>query len=209
MREGEVADVRGLVDGRVSRRLGRSGRRRRAAATNERRAAQPPAEEPTVVAAQNAGESGRCGATTVHGELVAAARGRARLGPLADPDTTALPVRVTCPSAIRASARGRQANNRRQRRLVRCILDSLACALPPGARQIEAVTDRKIESSIRRGGAHNRLLCHDRDALDGRFWPAGGGHLVAKRHVQAFGSHGLGELRELVRRSSVPTLCAT
>ena len=92
--------------------------------------------------------------------------------------------------------------------VVRCILESLACASRLVLDQIEAVTDRKIEVvHVVGGGARNQLLCQltadaaGRPVLAGPVEATSFGNVL----VQAFGSHAsLVELRELVRRSIGP-----
>ena len=144
-----------------------------------------------------------------YGELVAAADAAPAFGPLVDPDDVAFLGPGDMPSAIRTFCAGTgQRPPDDPGALVRCILESLACACRRVLDQIETVTDRKIEVvHVVGGGARNRLLCQltadaaGRPVLAGPVEATSFGNIL----VQAFGSHAsLVELRELVRRSIVP-----
>ena len=144
-----------------------------------------------------------------YGELVAAAATAPAFGPLVDPDDDSFVCPSDMPSSIRSfCARTGQQPPGDHDAVVRCILESLACASRLVLDQIEAVTDRKIEVvHVVGGGARNRLLCQltadaaGRPVLAGPVEATSFGNVL----VQAFGSHAsLVELRELVRRSIVP-----
>ena len=144
-----------------------------------------------------------------YGELVAAAAAAPAFGPLVDPDDDSFAGPGDIPSSIRDfCARTGQRPPGDPGAVVRCILESLACACRLVLDQIEAVTDRKIEVvHVVGGGARNRLLCQltadaaGRPVLAGPVEATSFGNVL----VQAFGSHAsLVELRELVRRSIGP-----
>jgi rhamnulokinase len=144
-----------------------------------------------------------------YGELVAAAAATPAFGPLVDPDDDSFAGPGDIPSSIRGfCARTGQRPPGGPGAVVRCILESLACACRLVLDQIEAVTDRKIEVvHVVGGGARNRLLCQltadaaGRPVLAGPVEATSFGNVL----VQAFGSHAsLIELRELVRRSIGP-----
>jgi rhamnulokinase len=144
-----------------------------------------------------------------YSELVAAAAAAPAFGPLVDPDDDSFAGPGDMPSSIRGfCARTGQRPPGDNGAVVRCILESLACACRLVLDQIEAVTDRKIEVvHVVGGGARNRLLCQltadaaGRPVLAGPVEATSFGNVL----VQAFGSHAsLVELRELVRRSIGP-----
>jgi rhamnulokinase len=144
-----------------------------------------------------------------YGELVAAADAAPAFGPLVDPDDVAFLGPGDMPFAIRAFCAGtgqRPPND--PGAVVRCILESLACACRRVLDQIETVTDRKVEVvHVVGGGARNRLLCQltanaaGRPVLAGPVEATSFGNIL----VQAFGAQAsLAELRALVRRSTSP-----
>jgi rhamnulokinase len=144
-----------------------------------------------------------------HGELVAAAAAAPAFGPLIDPDDEAFLGPRDMPASIRGFCeRTGQRPPGDPGALVRCILESLACACRLVLDQLEAVTDRKIEVvHVVGGGARNRLLCQltadaaGRPVLAGPVEATSFGNIL----VQAFGGDAsLVELRELVRRSIGP-----
>ncbi|HJU00789.1 MAG TPA: rhamnulokinase family protein [Actinomycetes bacterium] len=144
-----------------------------------------------------------------YGELAAAAAAAPAFGPLVDPDDESFAGAADMPSSIRSfCARTGQRPPSDHGAMVRCILESLACACRLVLDQIEAVADRKIEVvHVVGGGARNRLLCQltadaaGRPVLAGPVEATSLGNIL----VQAFGSDmSLTELRELVRRSIGP-----
>jgi rhamnulokinase len=144
-----------------------------------------------------------------YGELAAAAAAAPAFGALVDPDDESFVGPADMPSSIRGfCARTGQRPPGDHGAMVRCILESLACACRLVLDQIEAVTDRKIEVvHVVGGGAHNRLLCQLTADAAGRPVLAGPVEATAFGNIlmQAFGSHAsLTELRELVRRSISP-----
>jgi rhamnulokinase len=111
------------------------------------------------------------------------------------------------PSLIRAfCARTGQQPPGEPGTVIRCILESLACACRRVLDQIETVTDRKIEVvHIVGGGARNRLLCQLTASAAAR--PVLAGPVEATSlgniQVQALGAQASPtELRDLVRRST-------
>lgn len=141
------------------------------------------------------------------GQLVAAAEAAPAFGPLIDPDDAAFLGPGDMPSLIRAfCARTGQHPPAEPGTVIRCILESLACACRRVLDQIETVTDRKIEVvHMVGGGARNRLLCQltasaaARPVLAGPVEATSFGNIL----VQALGAQASPtELRGLVRRST-------
>jgi rhamnulokinase len=141
------------------------------------------------------------------GQLVAAAEAAPAFGPLIDPDDAAFLGPGDMPSLIRAfCARTGQQPPAEPGTVIRCILESLACACRRVLDQIETVTDRKIEVvHIVGGGARNQLLCQltasaaARPVLAGPVEATSLGNIL----VQALGAQASPtELRDLVRRST-------
>ena len=141
-------------------------------------------------------------------ELVAAAAASPAFGPLLDPDDAAFMGPGDMPSAIRRFCAGTgQRPPGDPGAMVRCILESLACACRRVLDQLEAVTGRRIDVvHLVGGGASNRLLCQltadaaGRPVLAGPVEATSFGNIL----VQAFGTDAsTADLREMVRRSTV------